>query len=263
MYLPKISIITVSYNSEETIKDTIESVINQDYKNLEYLVVDGASTDGTLNIINSYKDKIDIIVSEEDRGISDAFNKGIQRSTGEIIGIINSDDVLLPNVLSQVASCYDDRTDVYRGNILIWNSEKNFRFKEKPSMEFPTIPFFIHVCHQGTFITSAAYHKYGLFDLNFRHMMDLELLTRYYKQGARFKYVDVDVALFRIGGVTSNNLSKKKSEMKAMIRKNGGSKIQSEIYYLNMKIQDLLKKTLNLFGDDLKRKIRYKLIHSK
>ena len=91
---PKISIVTVCYNSKSHIEEAIQSVLNQTYKNLEYIVIDGGSTDGTLDIIDKYKDKIDYFVSEPDKGISDAFNKGIKAATGDIIGICNADDKL-------------------------------------------------------------------------------------------------------------------------------------------------------------------------
>ena len=94
--LPKISIVTITFNSEHTVEETIKSVISQDYPNLEYIIIDGASKDGTLAVVDKYRGKIAKVISEPDNGISDAFNKGIRHSTGDIIGIINSDDVLLP-----------------------------------------------------------------------------------------------------------------------------------------------------------------------
>ena len=91
---PRITIITVCYNSEKYIEQAILSVINQTYDNLEYIIVDGGSQDSTMSIVNRYRDKISVIISEKDNGISDAFNKGIRRATGDIIGIVNSDDML-------------------------------------------------------------------------------------------------------------------------------------------------------------------------
>ena len=88
---PKISIVTITYNSEKTLEETIQSVVSQEYNNFEYLIIDGGSTDHTLDIVNKYRDKIAVVVSETDKGISDAFNKGIRLATGEIIGIINSE----------------------------------------------------------------------------------------------------------------------------------------------------------------------------
>ena len=90
MKTPKVSIITIAYNSSETIEETIQSVVAQDYENLEYIIIDGDSKDGTLELVNRYQDRIARIVSEPDKGIYDAMNKGVQCATGEIVGILNS-----------------------------------------------------------------------------------------------------------------------------------------------------------------------------
>lgn len=254
---PKISIITVSYNSEATIEETIKSVVNQDYDNLEYIIIDGGSSDSTMNIVNKYASSIHCIVSEPDKGISDAFNKGINRASGDLIGIINSDDLLVEGALKKIAETYDGKTDVYRGCIIIWNDKNGAKFYEKPSMKFPTIPWFIHVAHQGTFITPLAYRKYGTFRTDFHYMMDLDLLTRFYKAGAIFKPMNFNVGMFRLGGVTNNGIRKKKEEAKTFVIANGGNRIQANLYYLNLLFQDYIKRFLNLFGDDLKRKVRY------
>ena len=97
----------------------------QDYPALEYVIIDGGSTDGTLDIIRKYQDKIQIVVSEPDRGISDAFNKGIAKATGEIIGIINSDDILLPGALQKLAEVFDPQIDVYSGFIGLFIPKKD------------------------------------------------------------------------------------------------------------------------------------------
>ena len=151
--LPSISIITVCYNSVLTIEETIQSVLQQNYPMLDYVIIDGGSTDGTVDIIEKYKNQIGYFCSEKDNGISDAFNKGIRHSKGEIIGIVNSDDVLLPHALEHIAGKYDEKIDVYRGNILIANKETGKSNREVPSMKFPLIPFVLHVTHPGTFIT--------------------------------------------------------------------------------------------------------------
>ena len=100
----------------------------QDYPVLEYVIIDGGSTDGTLDIVERYRDRIAICVSEPDRGISDAFNKGIRHATGEIIGIINSDDILMPGTLKSIAAHYRREVDVYSGNVLVWNDKTGEAF---------------------------------------------------------------------------------------------------------------------------------------
>ena len=116
MFQPKISIITICYNSAQTIEKTIQSIVEQDYTNREYIIVDGLSTDNTLSIVNKYSKQIDVIISEKDKGISDAFNKGITRASGDIIVLINSDDILLPDALSKVAQAWEPGVDIFSTN---------------------------------------------------------------------------------------------------------------------------------------------------
>lgn len=225
VYCPKISIITITYNSERTLEETINSVINQDYPNLEYLIIDGGSKDKTLSIIEKYKSHINYFVSEPDKGISDAFNKGIRASTGEIIGIINSDDLLLPNALTNLVEAYESDVDVYRGDIIIWDQEKDLKFTSKPSMVFKPELKNVIINHQATFVTKRTYERFGLFKVNYRYMMDQDLLIRLYQGGAKFKYIPKELAVSRCGGVTDHtNFKKGLHEYLSMIKENGGSR---------------------------------------
>jgi glycosyltransferase involved in cell wall biosynthesis len=115
----KISIITVVYNNKDTIKDAIESVLNQTYKNIEYIIIDGGSTDGTIDIIKSYRDKIDKFISEKDNGIYDAMNKGLKLASGDIVGILNSDDIYFNEnvILNVVAKFEESKTDSIYGDL--------------------------------------------------------------------------------------------------------------------------------------------------
>ena len=144
---PRITVITITYNSAATLEETIRSVTMQDYPALEYVIIDGGSTDGTLDIVQKYKDQIQVVVSEPDKGISDAFNKGVTRATGEIIGIINSDDILLPGALQKLAEAYDPRVDVYSGLILFWNEETGETFPSYPDVTFDTLKLQYNVAH--------------------------------------------------------------------------------------------------------------------
>ena len=196
----KISIVTICYNSAKTIENTIESVLSQGYDNLDYVIIDGGSTDSTMSIVNKYRDRMSVVVSEKDRGISDAFNKGISRSTGDIICFINSDDVMLPGALAAVADAFDGKHDIYSGNVLLEDSVTGFKCREVPSVDFPVVPLFRHVAHQGMFATPEAYAKFGGYDLNVHYPMDLEFLMRAYRLGATFKRINYDIACFRSGG---------------------------------------------------------------
>lgn len=200
---PKISIITSCYNSEKYMEQCIKSIVEQDYDNLEYIVIDGGSTDGTLDIIKKYRDKISYFVSEKDKGISDAFNKGIKAATGDIIGIINSDDYMMPNALKKVAAEYEEGVDVYRGYELLYYPSRKTTKAEYPNNRFGSIPIGNCICHEAAFITKDMYQRVGEYKTNFKYMMDIDLFMRMNRMGARHKFIDVCVLTFRVGGASS------------------------------------------------------------
>ena len=110
----KVSIITIAWNSEETIEDTIKSVLEQTYDNVEYIIIDGKSTDSTMDIVAKYQDKISVVISEEDKGLYDAMNKGVKKATGDLIGILNSDDIYSDNeVVSDIVSSLNGADGIY------------------------------------------------------------------------------------------------------------------------------------------------------
>lgn len=250
MNKPKISIITITYNSEKTLEETIKSVISQDYDNLEYLIIDGKSTDGTLDIVEKYRNKISFVLSEPDRGISDAFNKGIKYATGEIIGIINSDDLLLPDALKTIARNYDSTVDVYRGNTIRWDDVNNIKTRSIPSMNFPAKSIKKRkICHQSTFITKRAYDKLGFFDINLKYMMDADLLIRLYEAKTKWKYVNADLAISRSGGVTDrHSFWKKRHESYTIIKKNGGGDSYAFFYMTYFLVRQFCKKVAIALG---------------
>ena len=254
---PKISVITITFNSAATLEETILSVTSQDYPDLEYVIIDGGSTDGTLDIIRKYKDKIQIVVSEPDRGISDAFNKGIARATGEIVGIINSDDILLPGALQKVADSYDPKVDVYSGHILFWDVDTDETFPSYPDVAFDTLRLQYNVAHPARFIRKDAYERYGLYREDLRYMMDIELLCRFYKQGASFLLVDSPLAKFRIGGTTNDSIYKKKEDYRAFVQSFGGSSWDFRRIWMQAVIKyNLIQLGYRLFGKNLKFKIQ-------
>ncbi|MBE6291665.1 MAG: glycosyltransferase [Bacteroidales bacterium] len=259
MHNPKISIITITYNSEKTLEETVQSVISQDYPNLEYLIIDGGSKDRTLDIVEKYRDKISFVISEPDRGISDAFNKGIRYATGEIVGIINSDDLLLPGALKTLAENYDPEVGVYRGNTIIWNDETDTKIVARPTMTFSIYSFKRRiVCHQSTFVTKKAYEAVGTFKESFKYMMDSDLLFRLYNNDIVFRYIPSDLAVFRMGGVTNNSFWKKRTEVRRLYRENGASRLWASIRVVHFLIYSFTAVILRkVFSPDIIRRWKF------
>ena len=243
---PKISIITVCYNSVNHIEESICSVVNQSYSNKEYIVIDGGSTDGTLDIIEKYKDKIDYFVSEPDQGISDAFNKGIKVSTGDIIGILNSDDFMMPDALTHVAAAYESEVDVYRGYCIIWNERLKTKRILRPNNRFGIPPFGAIICHESSFISRNRYDIVGNYKVDFKYAMDLDLFVRMYKdKSLKVKFIDVCVITFRTGGVSSSAASRLEQERLRLVRENGGNWLQAKVFVYYHRVKYAIKVFIN------------------
>lgn len=251
MQNPKISIVTICFNSEAHIEEAIQSVVNQSYPNKEYIIIDGGSTDGTLDIIGKYKDRIDYFVSESDRGISDAFNKGIMVATGDLVGIINSDDKLADDALQVVADNYSSDVDIYRGKCRIWNPNTDDFIDEVPTMAWPLIPIKMKVSHPSTFISRRSYQAWGNYDINLKFAMDFDLLQRMYQQKAKTMYIDRPLAVFRLGGVSQQNETARKKELCHILKKNGANRMQVLCFYLYYTFRLSVKHFINIRGASL------------
>ena len=208
MCYPKISIITVSYNAVATIEQTILSVINQTYENIEYIIIDGGSTDGTIDIIKKYEDKIAYWVSEKDKGIYDAMNKGINISKGDIIGIINADDFFIHNnVICNIIDAFkNEKVDILHGNIIYFDESK-YKFRIKPCENIENIKKSMCINHPTCFVKKDIYEKFGYFNTKYEIAADYELMLRFFKKNLNFKYINEDMIYFRAGGI-SNKFSK-------------------------------------------------------
>lgn len=205
----KVSIITAVFNNRESIEDCIKSVLSQTYLNIEHIIIDGGSTDGTLDVIGKYRDKIATIISEPDNGIYDAMNKGIRIATGDIVGTLNSDDIyanefVIENVVkaiseSNVESCYGDLVYVDRNNtdkvIRYWKAD-NFQKERFKKGWMPPHPTF--------FMKRNIYERYGLLNLDFPLAADYEIMLRFlYKYDVSTTYIPKVLVKMRTGG-TSN-----------------------------------------------------------
>ena len=202
-----LSIITVCYNSAGTIRQTFESVLQQDFNDYEYIVVDGASTDGTLGIIQEYLPKFNgkmRYVSEKDNGIYDAMNKGIRMAQGEVIGLVNSDDFYEKNAFARIYDAVRNvpDADVYYGllrNISLTGEEINVHRIHHSRLRSCSLP------HPATFIRKSAYLKYGDYDVSFKIAADYELMLRIYLQNGKYCPVNSILTNFRCGGISSDN----------------------------------------------------------
>lgn len=208
----KVSIITATFNSASTIRDTIDSVIAQDYPNIEHIIVDGASKDATMNIVKSYGGKISHIISEPDKGIYDAMNKGIRVATGDIIGILNSDDFFAANdVVSRiVAEFISDNTivGVYSNLYYVKRDNPIEISRNWISKPFKEKSFFKgwHPPHPTLYLKKEVYEKCGLFKLDLPLAADFELMLRFFeKYKIKTKYIDYTTIRMRLGGATSKN----------------------------------------------------------
>ena len=251
----KISVVTIVYNCESEIEDTIQSVIAQSYPNKEYIIIDGASTDNTMAVVNKYKDKIDVIVSEPDKGRSDAFNKGIHRATGDYIVMMNAGDLLTDNALEKFAQNFVEGYDVIKGNTIRWNPNTNVSYREKPVVKYPAIPLNFLVCHQSSYISKKAYEKYGDYLVDFRVAMDLELMLRFTRLGARFHAIDEDLAIFRMGGISQTSRNRRYKEMKEALVLNDRNVFETNLFMAYIYMRTWTRDILNFINPDLKNKL--------
>lgn len=204
-YFPKVSIITVSYNAVQTIEETIQSVICQTYPNIEYIIIDGGSTDGTVEIIKKYKDKIAYWVSEPDNGIYNAMNKGIQMATGDLIGIINSDDWYEADAVESVVEQYQKSNGmcILSGNMNLTRRNKNFIRVQHNKDVSSCICDLMPINHPATFVPKCIYEKIGLFDTKFKLSADYDFIFRAFISGITFIFVDKVIVNMRLGGATN------------------------------------------------------------
>ncbi|NDW11790.1 glycosyltransferase [Bacteroides sp. 214] len=199
-----ITIVTVSYNAASTIEATILNVINQTYKNIEYIIIDGGSKDDTLDIIKRYEDKISSWISEPDKGVYDAMNKGIEKATGEWILFLNCGDSFYTNtVLFDVAERLGNSdADVVYGDTMCVFSEKINKRIDGLSIENiqKRMPF----CHQSCFLRTKV-AKENLFDLGYKVCADYNQFYNLYTKGARFEYVSTIIAYYNLADVSLSN----------------------------------------------------------
>jgi glycosyltransferase len=209
---PKISIITATFNSEDTLADTIKSIKNQSYANISYYIIDGKSTDSTLNIIKQNESFINQWISEKDEGIYDAFNKGLKLADGDIIGFLNADDFYAyDEVLCDVTQLFDDpKIDAVYGDLNYVDMQTGFHIVrfwraglyKKKSFKYGWMP-----PHPTLFIRSKFYQQWGDFNTSLISAADYELMLRFiHKNGLRLAYLPKVLIQMRVGGISNKSI---------------------------------------------------------
>ena len=228
----KISLITVTFNSGGTLRDTIQSVLSQTYYDIEYIIVDGHSQDNTVDIIKEYEPLFDgrlKWISEKDQGLYDAMNKGFQMATGDMVGIINSDDLLAEaTAIEKVIDCFEGHKDidcVYADLYYVSQYDTSKIVRHWITGKQRSFSPGWHPAHPTFYVKREIYSKYGLFDLDFKFAADFELMLRLVeKEHIRLFYLPEPLVRMRLGGTTSKNLTNiRKGNIECLnaFRKNG------------------------------------------
>jgi glycosyltransferase involved in cell wall biosynthesis len=254
--VPRVSIITVVYNGDAYLEQTIRSVAEQDYPNLEYIIIDGGSTDRTLDIIHRNKAHIDYWVSEADEGIYDAMNKGIAHATGDVIGLINADDWYEPGIVEWVVDVMEiSGVDVVHGGMNILQEKEEVLVKPAPQ-DLGGLSRGMLLNHPAVFAKASLYRKYGLFDLDYPIAADWEMMVRWWLNSVEF-YADEKVFVnFRMGGASSVGL-RKSFEEKHRIRKKHRLYTGLDLFYLYDRMKCMIPEE-TLLKISLKKQTRHK-----
>lgn len=239
----KISIITVVYNNEKTINDALQSVLGQTYKNIEYVIIDGNSQDNTVGLISQFKDRLGCFISEKDKGLYDAMNKGILRSTGDVIGILNSDDLyqdsyVIEDVMKQFNN--DSELDILYGDLVYVKCDdidkvvRNWKSKDYYGRFFENanVP-----PHPALFVRSKVYKEAGFFNLKYTIAADYEFMLRIFKNhNFKSKYFNRLIVRMRLGGTSNASLSSVIKQNKEVLNAWKENDLKSPFYLMPLRV---------------------------
>jgi glycosyltransferase involved in cell wall biosynthesis len=237
----KVSIITVSFNSVKTISDTIRSVLAQTYPDIEYIIIDGASTDGTIELVRSFGEKISIFKSEPDKGIYDAINQGIKLASGNIVGILNSDDFLYDDyVIEKVsASFVENHIDAVFGDAVFVNPLNISRIVRYYSSKyfFPgRFRFGYMPAHPSFYVRRRLFEKLGYYKIDYKIAADFELLLRFlYINKIKYKYLEMPFLCMRMGGISNKSILSNFSLNKEILRACKENGIKTNYFFIYSK----------------------------
>lgn len=237
----KITIITATYNSSAHIEDCMKSVNDQTYRDIEHIIIDGASKDNTLDIVNGIPNRVGKIISEPDKGIYDAMNKGIQAATGDVIGILNSDDFFTSDdVIEAVVDTFKNNDiDALYGDVHFVHPDdlyKSVRYYSSAIFKPSLFRFGFMPAHPSFYMKKECYDKYGLYALDYKIASDYDLLIRYlYKEKIKYKYIKKDFVTMRTGGVSTENLNSRVTLNKEIVRACRKYGIYTNLFMLSLK----------------------------
>lgn len=245
---PLVSIITVVFNGEKHLEQTIKSVLEQTYANIEYIIIDGKSTDGTIKIIKKYETKISTFISEKDTGIYNAMNKGLALATGKIVGILNADDYYYPETIQLVVEKFEQsNADVVYGNMTklrTFNEKECFKEVQPDiSLMEKTMPIF----HPATFVKKELYEKIGTFNEKYKLSADYDFIYRAYKADAVFEYIPQPLTVFRIDGATSTNCKSYKEGYQILKSNNSPFANDMKGLMIKCKIKNFIRTIASVF----------------
>lgn len=250
----KISLITITYNSGKTLSTTLESVLNQTYSNVEYILVDGASKDNTITIIKQYEPLFEgrmKWISESDKGLYDAMNKGIRMATGDVVGILNSDDFFTSDdILQKVADKFKDdvKQDAIYGDVhFVHPNELNkcVRYYSSKVFRRSLMKLGFMPAHPSFYIRRVYFDKYGLYRTDYKIAADFEFLLRViYKEKIRTQYLPIDMVTMRTGGASTSGWKSHKRIMQEHLRAFRENEIYTNSFLLSLryvyKIKELI-----------------------
>lgn len=239
----KVSLITVTYNSDKTLLDTINSVLAQTYENIEYIVVDGLSKDKTVDIIREYEPQFAgrmKWISEKDSGLYDAMNKGIRMATGDVVGILNSDDFFTSNdVIEKVVAGFTKDTDAVYGDIHFVNPDNlqrcvryySSKIFKRSLMKMGFIP-----AHPSFYCRKECFEKFGYYKTDYKIAADFDLLLRFiYVHQIRIKYLPVDMVTMRLGGASTDGWKSRLVMMNEHLRSFKENGVKTNRFWLSLR----------------------------
>lgn len=236
----KVSIITVVFNNSSTIRMAIDSVLNQTYKNIEYIVVDGASTDGTVDIIKSYGTQISKFISEPDKGIYNAMNKGVRLASGDFVGILNADDCLYSNdVIQSMVNRIDDTIDAVYGDVEFFSDKdlsRSVRYYSSKKFNIERFKYGFMPAHPSFYVRKKYFDLFGCYKEDYRIASDFDLLIRFlHSNKIKSKYIEMPFVKMRTGGVSNKNIMSRVLLNKEILRACKENNIKTNLFNIYSK----------------------------